>query len=191
MSTLGGYDSVLEALREFLEDGTYEGSGSPADTLNDALGARRTASGGALTTSDLPDVALFETWWPSRSAAERSPAVAIVPRGMGPEDNARSRRYVCLVDILIWVTAADIAGGPLQIVRAGALIAEEIVQMTRRTTQGEEGYCLNHGGTGDAINKIISVRQDGDAVPTLIGTNLHAPNVEWALPLRIEARREA
>lgn len=175
-----GGEAAVEAVREFLEDGTHGGSSSPADTYNDVLAARRTTLG--ITTAVLPDVALYEEHWPREEQATQTPHCIVEWLGSASEQlPPTGRSYDHRIGIGIFVADADIAGAEAEMGPAAVRYLDGLRVMLHRRTRQEEGATLNNGGTGAAQGKVIhaAVEEQDYAVA---GT---APNMLARTTLRV------
>ena len=159
-----GAEAGVEAVREFLEDGTLD-SGGPADTYNGVLAERRTTLG--ITTAALPDVSLFETFWHRAETAVRTPHCLIAWVGNDTEQlPPTGRSYDHRIEIGIFVAEADIAGDEIEVMRAAVRYLDALRVMFHRRTAGQQGATLNNGGTGAAQGRVIhaAVVRQGYAV---------------------------
>jgi len=172
-----GAPGVVEAVREFLEDGTHGGVGSPADTFNQTLAAIRTTySLDAGTGTDgvrvnLPDVVAFDTWYALAEHGQEYPRIGIVWTGHAGEEEARNQqRFTHGIELVVAVPAVDLipsTGSAFGEAEASmyALGLYDVALLSmflrRPTNAAEYGKDLNSGGTGRAANKITLARYDG------------------------------
>jgi len=172
-----GAPGVVEAVREFLEDGAHGGVDSPANTLNQTLAAVRTSLGlDAGTGTDgarvnLPDVVAFDTWYAVGEYGQEYPRLGIVWTGHSGEEEARNQqRFTHRIELVLVVPAADLdpsAGSAFGEAEASmyALGLYDLALMSmflrRPSNAAEYGKDLNGGGTGTAANKITLARYDG------------------------------
>ena len=174
MAAVYGGEAAVEAVREFLEDGTHGGASSPAQTFNEFLAAYRTDLG--ITTSTLPDVALYETVWPHMAQANIFPVLAITWDGAGGEEagGANSRIIEHRLELYLVVPQPVIDGDEravaLAILRYGDALRAFFF---RRLPMGEQGWTLNNGGTGTALGRVIRC-EIGETEPAM--DNLTPPN---------------
>jgi len=150
-----GSAAAVEAVREFLEDGTHQGAGSPAQTFNGFLAEYRTAL--SVTTAVLPDIAIFETLWNRGSQATRYPSCSIVEAfSTGESEGPNSRMVDHSIEVAIFVLSAQIAGSEQAATLAATRYADALrAFFFRRVPVVAQGWTLNTGGTGDAQSRVI------------------------------------
>jgi hypothetical protein len=153
-----GGSAAVEAVREFLEDGTHGGASSPAQTLNGFLADCRENVWG-ITESVLPDVAVYETVWPSGAQANAFPYMAIVWDGCEGQDGgpgSNSRMFDHRIELLL-VVPQSVIDGDQQAVALAALRYQDAIRtfFLRRLPMGEQGWTANNGGTGLARGRVV------------------------------------
>ena len=166
MTFLAG-PAVVEAVREFLEDGSY-GSGSTATTLNGELVTTRSAL--SITDGDgtdgtpviLPDIKAFHPWISPGPHADSFPHLAIEWRGHDGENDPHSGRgFAHSLRLYTYVPIAVVAPTAARDEAQAVAYAVALYDLTLLTlflrdssTGIEQGKGLNSGGTGTAKDKI-------------------------------------
>lgn len=170
-----GAEAAVEAVREFLQAGTHDGAGSPADTYNDVLAARRTTLG--ITTAALPDIAAFGTYWPRDEQAIQTPHLVVFWIDRALESlPPTGRSYDHRLGIGIFIAEADIAGDETVVGLAAIRYADALLAMFNRRGAGIQGATLNNGGTGPGKGRVIHAAvgpqgyEIGGATPNLLVT---------------------
>lgn len=157
MTTFYGSQAAVEAVREFLEDGT-----AAANTLNQELAALRADQ--SITTAELPDVAQFESFYPRDFQSRQFPHVSIVYHSDSGEVEGRNSRMVDYsIECRLTVLDADIAGSEVQVGQAMCRYRDAITKLFFRRVGGE-GWTLNNGGTGDAKGRVILAKIDSNVL---------------------------
>ena len=151
-----GAEAAVEAVREFLENATHGGAGSPAQTLNDVLAVRRTAL--SVTTSVLPDVVAFHEHQYQGSQSTAGINLSIVWERAEGETEPNSRRFVHRLSLLLFIGGGCIDGSLDAAILAALRYRDAICAMLiRRTPHDAQGWTLNNGGTGAAQGRIAFV----------------------------------
>ena len=151
-----GSEAAVDALLEFLRDGTHGGATSPADTFNGVLAARRATLG--VTTATLPDIAEFVAYWPfADERATHTPQLVVGWRGSaGEELPPTGRSFDHVLEVMIFLTDADVLGSEVEAAKAAARYSDALRVMLNRRVKQEQGHTLNNGGTGAAQGRVIS-----------------------------------
>lgn len=189
-----GSVAIVEAVREFLEDGAHGGSNSPAETFNDTLALTRTAYSVAIGA--LPDIAEYQSWISKGPNTSLFPSLAIIWEGDDGEDDPYSGRlfgHRLALHIYLPVGKVDDATGALE-QQAAAVRAIGLYALTLKTIFYRElgtndpaaGKDLNNGGTGRAQGK-ISLSRLGASVPMIAGTE-SVPAIVLATDLLVRIR---
>jgi len=188
MAICGGI-GVVEAVREFLEDGTHGGATSPADTFNDFLATYRTDH--SLTTDDLPNVAQYEKIWARGSQATKFPYCAIVwdgSTGEAVDDGINQRQYVHRPELVLVVTQEKIKGDEQKVVEAAVRYHDCFrAFFARRLPKGEQGWTLNNGGSGAAQSRILRCEVEAQDNQT---DGLTPPNAYVLVRLMVRAQED-
>ena len=170
--------SVVEAVREFLEDGTHGGTGSPATTLNGELTTTRTAlsivdgDGTDGTPVTLPDIKEFHDWISPGPHASSFPHMSIEWVGHGGEyDPSSGRGFEHQIRLVTYVPIAVVAPSSARDEAQAAAYAVALYDLTLCTvlyrdssTGSTQGKGLNNGGTGRAQGKIRRSTVTGSSV---------------------------
>lgn len=202
-NTIGGI-GVVEAVREFLENGTHGGASSPAKTFNGTLADIRTdyglAAGDGLdgVPVPLPSCAAFDDWYAIGMYGAEYPRIGIVYEGHGPEAEAVNQsRIEHRVALHMVIAANDVeplsgAAFPEAAAHAKCVAYWDLAltrMLLRRTPRDEMGKDLNNGGTGTAQGRIVLARYEGMSDIVVFGEE-HAPLLGAIanLTIRIEER---
>jgi len=154
-------ERAVDALSDFLTDGTY---GLNAETLP----ALRTALG--VSTANLPDVASFETWYHRAAQARSFPYLSMVVMQTTGESEPNSRMYSVEFDLGLVVLDANVAGDEAATLIAAWRYGDAIKTIfNRRTGSGGQGWTL--GGADGIIRSTVTAQAVG-ADPTLSVPNV-------------------
>jgi len=157
VTTFYGAQAAVEAVREFLEDGT-----ASDNTLNQELAALRTDQ--SITTAELPDVAQFERFYPREFQSRQFPHVSVIYESDGGEVEGRNSRMVdYAITLRLTVLDADVAGAEVEMGQAMCRYRDAITKLFFRRTGGQ-GWTLNNGGTGDANGRVILAKIDSNTL---------------------------
>jgi hypothetical protein len=204
MSATVGAIGVVEAVREFLQDGTHAGADSPAVTFNGELAQIRTdygldpGTGSNGVPVPLPDCRAFDSWYAIGMYGAEYPRIGIVWAGHSGESEALNQaRMTHRIELDIVIAANDVeplAGSAFPEAEAHAkCIAYYDLALTRmllrRSPRDEMGKDLNGGGTGTAQNRILLCRYEGISDVVVFGEE-HAPLLAATanLTVRLEER---
>jgi len=140
-----GAEAGVEALDEFLQDATY-GINPQLDTMRTDL---------SLTTSDLPDVAAFEKYYPKDLQGRQFPHLSMVYTSDSAEQQANSRMINLSIEIRLTVLDLNVDGGASAVGLAMCRYRDAMTKIfLRRTPLGKQGWTLSNGGTA-ATGRVI------------------------------------
>jgi hypothetical protein len=166
--TFGGAPAIVEALREFLEDGTHGGTGSPAATLNGTIATARTdlsivdGDGADGTPVTFPDVKAFHPWLSPGASGSEFPHLGIEWVSHDGENDPHSGRgFTHQLRLVTYVPVSVVATTAARDEAQAAMYAVSLYDLALSTlflrdasTGLAQGKSLNAGGTGRAQNKI-------------------------------------
>jgi hypothetical protein len=157
MTTFYGSQAAVEAVREFLEDGT-----ASANTMNQELAALRTDQ--SITTAELPDVAAYERFYPREFQSREYPHISIVYESDGGEVEGRNSRMVDYkIELRLTVLDHQVAGAEVEMGQAMCRYRDALTKLFFRRVGGE-GWTLNNGGSGDASGRVILAKIDSNVL---------------------------
>ena len=140
-----GAEAAVEALAEFIEDATYG--------LNAQLATMRTDK--SLTTSELPDVAAFEKYYPKDLQGRSFPHMSMVYVSDTAEQEANSRMINVFLEARLTVLDLNVNGSASEVGLAVSRYRDALVKIfLRRTPVGKQGWTLSNGGTA-ATGRVI------------------------------------
>lgn len=140
-----GAEAAIEALDEFIIDGTY-GFNAQLATMRSEL---------SVSTGDLPDVELFEKYYPKDLQARSFPHMSMVYLSDTAEQQANSRMINLSVETRLTVLDMNVGGTESAVGLAMCRYRDALTKIfLRRTPTGKQGWTLSNGGTA-ATGRVI------------------------------------
>tara|TARA_R110002074_G_scaffold58823_4_gene143724 strand:- start:995 stop:1537 length:543 start_codon:yes stop_codon:yes gene_type:complete len=140
-----GAEAAVEALHEFLTEGTY-GYNAQLATMRSDL---------SVGTADLPDVLAFEKYYPKDLQARQFPHMSIVYLSDTAEQEANSRMINLSAELRLTVLDMNVGGSEAAVGLAMCRYRDALTKIfLRRLPMGKQGWTLSNGGTA-ATGRVI------------------------------------
>ena len=140
-----GAEAAVEALDEFLQDGTY-GINAELATMRSVL---------SVSTAHLPDIAVFEKYYPKDLQGRSFPHMSMVYISDTAEQQANSRMINVSIEMRLTVLDLNVEGAESEVGLAMCRYRDALTKIfLRRTPRGKQGWTLSNGGTA-ATGRVI------------------------------------